>query len=162
MGIEQIKNLFFARENPPSLTHSARTAVAAMASLLAARLLRLPEAFWAPITTLMLMQSSLGAALPISAQRFAGTLIGAAFGALIVTYTSGNVLVFGIAVFVMGMLCTILRLERNAYRFASMTLAVIMLVTRANNEWVIAFHRFAEVSVGIAVALVLTVLWPER
>lgn len=28
--------------------------------------------------------------------------------------------------------------------------------------WRIAFHRFAEVSVGIAVALVMTVVWPER
>jgi uncharacterized membrane protein YccC len=25
-----------------------------------------------------------------------------------------------------------------------------------------AFHRFAEVSIGIAVALVLTLVWPER
>jgi len=160
--IDHIKKWILANENPPSLAHSVRTAVAAMASLLVARLLRLPEAYWAPITTLMIMQSSLGTALPISAQRFAGTMIGAAFGGLVVTYTSGNVLVFSTAVFVIGILCTILGLERNAYRFASMTSAVIMLVTRANNEWVIAFHRFAEVSVGIAVALVLTVLWPER
>jgi len=162
MGIEHIKEWILAKENPPSLMHSARTAVAAMASILVARLLRLPEAYWAPITTLMIMQSSLGAALPISAQRFAGTLIGAAVGALVVTYTDGNMLVFGMAVFVIGIFCTILRLERNAYRFASITLAVIMLVTRNNSEWVIAVHRFAEVSVGIAVALVLTVLWPER
>ena len=83
-------------------------------------------------------------------------------GALVVTYTSKNVLVFGIAVFVIGIFCTILRLERNAYRFANITLAVIMLVTRDNDAWVIAAHRFVEVSVGIAVALVLTVLWPER
>ena len=162
MGMEQIKNLISAGENPSSLTHSVRTAVAAMASLLAARLLLLPEPYWAPITTLMIMQSSLGSALPISAQRFAGTVIGAAAGALVVTYTSGNVLMFGMGVFVIGMLCTILRLERNAFRFASMTLAVIMLVTRDNSAWVMAVHRFVEVSVGIAIALMLTVLWPER
>lgn len=162
MGIEQIKKWILAKENPPSLMHSARTAVAAMASLLVARLLRLPEAYWAPITTLMIMQSSLGAALPISAQRFAGTLLGAVVGGLVVDYTSRNVLVFGVAVFVIGIICAMLRLERNAYRFASITLAVIMLVTRTNSEWVIAVHRFVEVSVGIAVGLVLTALWPER
>jgi uncharacterized membrane protein YgaE (UPF0421/DUF939 family) len=162
MGIEQIKKWVLAKENPPSLAHSVRTAVVAISSLLVARLLRLPEAYWAPITTLMIMQSSLGAALPISAQRFAGTLIGAAFGALAVTYFSGNVLVFGLSVFVIGILCTMLRLERNAYRFASITVAIIMLVPRANSVWVIAVHRFVEVSVGIAVGLVFTALWPER
>jgi hypothetical protein len=28
--------------------------------------------------------------------------------------------------------------------------------------WETAFHRFAEVSIGIGVALILTVLWPEK
>jgi uncharacterized membrane protein YgaE (UPF0421/DUF939 family) len=69
--------------------------------------------------------------------------------------------VFGIAVFLIGIVCTMLRLERNAYRFASITLAIIILIPRVNSVWVMAVHRFAEVSVGIAVGLVLTALWPE-
>jgi len=28
--------------------------------------------------------------------------------------------------------------------------------------WVIAAHRFAEVSIGIAVGLIVTALWPEK
>ena len=161
MAMEFVTKLIIAKQNPPSLTHSVRTAVAAIASLLTARLLRLPEAYWAPITTLIVMQSSLGAALPISAQRLAGTVLGAAMGALAVTWFGGNVLVFGIAVFLIGIFCTMLRLERNAFRFASITLAIIMLIPRANSVWVTAVHRFAEVSVGIAVGLALTALWPE-
>ena len=50
----------------PVVVHSARTAVAAIGSVLAARLCRLPETYWAPITTLVITQSSLGAALKIS------------------------------------------------------------------------------------------------
>jgi hypothetical protein len=42
------------------------------------------------------------------------------------------------------------------------TLAVVLLIPRANPTWQIAVHRFAEVSVGIAVALILAVVWPER
>jgi uncharacterized membrane protein YccC len=45
--------------NNSVLTYSARTALAAKASLLVARLFALPEAYWAPITTLVAMQSSL-------------------------------------------------------------------------------------------------------
>ena len=47
----------------PITRHATRTAVAAMASLLVARLFQLPEAYWAPITTIVIEQSSLGAAL---------------------------------------------------------------------------------------------------
>lgn len=53
----------------PVVVHSARTAVVAVSSLLAAQLSRLPEAYWAPITTVVITQSSLGSALAISQQR---------------------------------------------------------------------------------------------
>ena len=46
--------------------HSVRTAVTAMASFLIARSFRLSEAYWAPITTIVITQSSLGAALNVS------------------------------------------------------------------------------------------------
>src|SRR5271157_588164 len=62
----------------PTVVHSVRTAVVAVASLLAARLFRLPQMYWAPITTLVITQSSLGAALAVSGQRFVGT-VGADF-----------------------------------------------------------------------------------
>ena len=91
MHIDDLKKLILAVENPSSLTHAARTAAAAVASLLMARLFRLPDAYWASISTLIVMQSTLGTALPISAQRFAGTLVGAAVGALTATYFPGNV-----------------------------------------------------------------------
>src|SRR2546428_11268675 len=65
----------------PVLVHSVRTAIACVASLLVARLFRLPEAYWAPITTMVITQSSLGAAFAVSWQRFVGTFLGAAVGA---------------------------------------------------------------------------------
>ena len=151
-----------SRVSQQSLEHSARTAVAAAVSLIVARLLRLPEAYWAAITTLIVMQSTLGAALTISGQRLAGTALGAALGALLATYFGPRVIVFGTAVFLAGVICAALHLERNAYRFAGITLAIVLLVAQAKAAWVLAVHRFVEVSVGIAVGLVLTALWPER
>ena len=148
--------------NLQSLEHPARTGVAAMLSLLAARVLRLPEGYWAAITTMIVMQSTLGAALTISVQRFTGTALGAAVGALVVTYFGSNVLIFGVTVFALGMVCAIFRIERNAYRFAGIALAIVMLVGHAGPAWVVAVHRFAEVSMGVVVGLVLTALWPEH
>ncbi|HTT32927.1 MAG TPA: FUSC family protein [Methylomirabilota bacterium] len=144
-----------------ALVHSIRTAVAAVVSLLLARLFRLPEAYWAAISTLVVMQSTLGAALTVSGQRFAGTALGAALGGVVASYFGSSVLAFSIAVFVAGLLCVVLRMDRSAYRFASITLAIVMLVSRTPAAWVVALHRFIEVSVGIAIGLALTALWPE-
>lgn len=159
--MRRMTKLVSANDGRLSLEHLARTALAAMASLLVGHLLWASEAYWAPITTLIVMQSSLGAALPVSAHRFVGTLLGVAAGGIAVTCFSSNVLLFGLAVFVTGMICVALRLGESAYRFSSITLAIIMLVTRIDSVWVVALHRFVEVSVGIVVGLVFTALWPE-
>jgi uncharacterized membrane protein YgaE (UPF0421/DUF939 family) len=143
------------------LVHSVRTAVAAVASLLVARLFRLPETYWAPITTLVITQSSLGAARAVSWQRFVGTALGAVVGAIVASHFGPNVLVFGCSVFILGLICVAAQSDRSAYRFAGITLAIVLLVPRMRPAWQIAFHRFVEVCIGIGVALILAVVWPE-
>jgi uncharacterized membrane protein YccC len=144
------------------LLHAVRTTVAAVASLLLARLLHMPEAYWAPITTIVVMQSTLGAALTVSSQRLAGTAMGAAMGAVLATCFPPNFFVFGAGIFVLGVICMLLHLDRAAYRFAGITLAIVLLVERNRSPWILALHRFIEVGLGIVVALALTAVWPER
>lgn len=144
------------------LAHSVRTALAAVVSLLVARLFRLPESYWAPITTLVITQSSLGAAFAISSQRFIGTLLGALVGAVAAAYFGPHALVFGICVFLLGLLCALTRSGPAAYRFGGVALAIVILTPRSSPAWMVAFHRFAEVSIGIGVALLLAVVWPDR
>jgi uncharacterized membrane protein YgaE (UPF0421/DUF939 family) len=144
------------------LVHSARTAVAAVVSVLAARLFRLPETYWAAITTLVITQSSLGAALTVSWQRFVGTALGAVVGAIVASQFGPNVIVFGASVFVLGLICALARSDSSAYRFGGITLAIVLLVPRTGPAWQTAIHRFAEVSIGIVVALILAGVWPER
>jgi uncharacterized membrane protein YgaE (UPF0421/DUF939 family) len=146
----------------PVVTHSLRTAIACVASLLVARLFRLPEAYWAPITTMVITQSSLGAALTVSWQRFVGTMLGAALGAAMASYFGPHALVFGMGVFILGLLRRATRSDLTAYRFGGVALAIVLLVPRTGPPWQIALHRFVEVSIGIGVALVLSVVWPER
>ena len=141
--------------------HSLRTAVAAVGSLLIARFCRLPESYWAAVTTIVIMQSTLGAAWTVSKQRFVGTALGAAVGALLTAYAAQNVGAFGAGIFVLGLICALLGIGRNAFRYAGITLAIVMLVARAEPAWMIGIHRFLEISVGIAVGLLLTAVWPE-
>jgi uncharacterized membrane protein YccC len=143
------------------LVHSVRTAIAAVAALLIGRLFKLPESYWAAITTMIVMQSTLGAALTISQQRLAGTALGAAMGALFARYAGQNLAAFGVGIFLSGVICAVLHMGRSAYRYAGITLAIVMLVARTQPAWVIAIHRFIEISIGIVVGLLLTAVWPE-
>jgi len=68
---------------------------------------------------------------------------------------------FGAGVFMLGLICALLRIGRNAFRYAAITLAIVTLVARAEPAWMIAIHRFLEISVGIAVGVLLTAVWPE-
>jgi uncharacterized membrane protein YccC len=153
--------LMWLRADQQEIIHSVRTAVAVVVSLLAARLFRLPESYWAGITTLIVMQSTLGAAWTISKQRLVGTALGATMGALLGGYFGANVAIFGAGVFILGVICAWLHIERNAYRYAGITLAIVTLIAHTQPTWIIAIHRFLEISVGIAVGLALTAAWPE-
>ena len=107
------------------------------------------------------MQSTLEASLPVSAQQLAGNAVGAVVGGWAGAYFPGNTLVFGVCVLAIGILFASFQAERTAYRYASTTLAIVMLVP-SHTGWTVAIHRFLEVSIGIAVSLAVSVLWPER
>src|SRR5262249_13867909 len=70
--------------NREALTQSVRTAVATVLSLLLARALKLPEFYWAPISTIVILLSTMDP-LTLAWQRFVGTAVGAALGAVIAT-----------------------------------------------------------------------------
>src|SRR5206468_11000309 len=61
--ISFIKLWAWDEENLPSMTHAIPTAVATSVSVIIARLVQMPEAYWAAIATLLVMQSTLGAPL---------------------------------------------------------------------------------------------------
>ena len=142
--------------------HAARTATGAILSLLVARLFSLPESYWAAVTTIMVLQSTLGAALSVSALRFIGTAMGAAAAALVATLFGVDVVVFGATVFLLGVLSAVLHLDRCAFHFAGMTLSFVMLAVSGRSPWIVAAHRFLEVSIGIVISLLLTAVWHER
>jgi len=150
------------KENLPSTTHSIRTAAAATVSVCVARLIGMPEAYWAAIATLVVMQSTLGATLTLSIERIVATALGASLGAVESTYFGSNLIVFALAILFLGILSFVLRLEKTGYRYASVTLTIIVLIPRTGPSWIIAGHRFLEVSIGIVIALAAVAIWEER
>ena len=155
----------------PALNHSARTTAAAVVSLLVARAVGLPEIYWAVVSTLTVMQSSVATSWPVAARRFAGAALGATAGALLGTFFPQNIWVFAVGLFLLGLLCALLgrinkqlhdNLDQAAYNYAGVTLVITILIPRSAPIWTVAIHRFFEVSIGIAVALLMTALWPEK
>jgi uncharacterized membrane protein YgaE (UPF0421/DUF939 family) len=141
-----------------AVINATRTAAATVLSLLLARnVLKLPEFYWAPISTIVILLSTINP-LTLAWQRFAGTALGAALGALIATFFHANWVVYGAGIFVCGTLSAALRLA-SAYRFAAIALSIVLLVAHERPPWIVAAHRFVEVSLGIAVGLWVTAVW---
>jgi len=140
------------------LLNSARTTVATVASMLLARTLKLPEFYWAPISTIVILLSTINPTA-LAWQRFVGTALGAAVGGLIASFFDPGWIIYGAGIFVCGILSAILRIG-DAYRFAAITLSIVLLIAHTAPPWIVAMHRFVEVSLGIAVALLVTVVWP--
>ncbi|MGA7274589.1 MAG: FUSC family protein [Candidatus Udaeobacter sp.] len=150
------------KENLPSLSHAFRTTVAATISILLGRLIGLPEAYWAAIATVVVMQSPVGDTVPLAVERIVASALGASVGAIESTYFGANLLVFALAMFLLGLISFMLRLEKVGYSYACITLVIIVLIPRADTAWIAAAHRFAEVSLGILVALAVVAVWREE
>jgi uncharacterized membrane protein YgaE (UPF0421/DUF939 family) len=142
--------------NPSSANFrlAIKTALAGCLAMYFASILRMPQPYWAAISAMIVMQTNLGAAVKQSWIRFAATAVGAAVSIPFMEAFGQNLVVFGVAVLVTVVLCTILHLE-DGLRLAAVTIAIIMLVPNTGRPWVPALNRFLEVSFGILIALVV-------
>ncbi len=152
--------------NPPrNWTSSAKAAllqgasaafVAVFAYFTASLVPSLHETYWAPIAAVVVLYPQTEATRKASTDRFIGTVIGSLVGWGSATYWNQNLLIYGAAVMLAVGLCYLLRLE-NASRLCAVAVTVITLVPRAEPAYVVAFHRFIEVSYGVACAVGYTV-----
>jgi len=145
-----------------SAKQAVKTAIAGVISISVTNLFHLPEGYWAAISALIVMQSNVGATLNASRTRLAGTAVGALVGGLFVAVFGTGILGFALAVTIAFLLCDLLHLAESQ-RLATVTVAIIMLIGRASSAWVVAVHRFAEVALGILIALLVSLtLWPNH
>jgi uncharacterized membrane protein YgaE (UPF0421/DUF939 family) len=126
--------------------------------MLLARILKLPEYYWAPISTIVIIQSTIPPRT-LAWQRFIGTALGAVLGSALATFFPANAVVYGVGILLCGALSFLLRVG-GAYRFAALTLSIILLIPRGRAPWIVGWHRFLEVSLGVGVALAVATVWP--
>ena len=91
-----------------------------------------------------------------------GTATGVSIGGAFAAVFGPRVWAFGVAVTLTMLVCALIGFA-EAGRFAGVAVAIVMLASRSGTPWIIALHRFLEVSFGIVTAVVVSlVVWPSR
>ncbi len=154
----------------PSFDLIAQATFATVTAYAFAGLFTLPEAYWAAITAIIVMRSTVESTLSISARRLVGTALGAIAGAFIYQALGRNAISFGLGLFFVGIVSTFAGrntsslqnlFDYTTFRFAAVAYAVVVLIPRKQPIWTTAIHRFLEVSIGILVALAVARFWPR-
>lgn len=136
-------------------------AFTAVVCLCLAKLLKLPQGYWAVMSSIIVMQANVKETISASSNRLAGTAIGAIIGGIFLKLYGVHVWVFGIAVMVVVLICISLNLKQS-YRLAAVTVAIILLVQHTESPWMTALHRFLEVSLGVVVALLISLMMDPK
>lgn len=142
------------------LDEGLRTAVAAALSYWLTGVMQLSDGYWAAISAIVVMQSQVGTTLLASRDRLLGTAIGGVVGWLTILVWHRQTVEFALAVLVVMVLCSALRLE-NAGRLGGITVIIIVLIPFPGPVWHVAVVRFLEVLLGVAVSLAVSVAWNQ-
>lgn len=150
---------------PPAIAQRAiRTTSGALLTYAIAVGLSLPQAVWAVITALVVMQVSVGATIGASIDRMVGTLGGAAVGAIVATVQPwlhmSDLVALAVAV---GPLAAIAAI-RPLLRIAPLTAVIILLAAPPDlSAPVAALERISEIGLGTLVGLAASLLiFPAR
>lgn len=146
------------------IRHAIRVSAAVGAAYALATLLRLPQGYWAVFTAVIVVQSSLGATITASIERFMGTLVGALAGAVAAYFHSRWPEFGGLILCLTVALLAFVAAIRPSLKAAPVT-AVIMLIgtTTHMDPLVAASLRVAEITVGSLVGVAATLLiFPAR
>ena len=142
----------------PEMRLALRVTIAAGASFALARGLQAPQGIWAVITAVIVMQASVGGSLKAAMDRFAGTLAGAAVGALVsvaLPHQSFATLLAAILAAVAPL--AFLAAVKPSFRVAPVTALIMLLPTSAalGEPWRAAVDRVLEIGLGNLVGLVV-------
>jgi len=159
----------FASRHRSELRQATRAAAAAALALVIGEALALPQSYWAVMTALIIVQSSLGGTLAAGIDRLAGTLAGAAAGALAAVAgasvagdaeAADRVLLLALTVAPLALLAA----KRPSFRVAPVTAAIVILGNAGGaSPPVAALERVIEIALGTVIGLgVSLVLFPSR
>ena len=153
------------RWNGP-LRLALRTTLAGVITFALGHVLKLPQAYWAVLTSVIVVQASVATSLKAVADRMLGTVAGAVWGVIItlVIPHHGPVALGATLVVALAPLALMAAL-RPAFRVAPITAVIVLLSTTGVQLGPVhyALDRVLEIAVGCVVGLAVSVLVvPDR
>ena len=156
----------WAARHQARLWLSARIVVACVVTFAAAHLLGFAQSYWAVLTTVIVMQSSVGGAIKATADRLVGSLGGAIWGvAVCVGVPHHDVLSLALALAVAVAPLAVMTAFNPAWRVAPVTALILLLTptSQAVGPVAAAIQRMLEVGLGSVVAVAVALaLAPAR
>lgn len=150
--------LLYVRPNGrAALVFGAKTATAACLALIAYRSTGLPGETWAPISALIVMQTSLHTSFNASIARFWANLIGAAIGAICALAIPQVLIALAVGIVATGVICHYVNLDDS--RRPGFAAVAIVLLTLHGDVLRGAMERVFGVVLGCSVALLVSVVW---
>ncbi len=146
----------FSRENRH---HGLQLAAAVLLSYGLSLLLHLPEQLWAVMSTLIVLRPQTGATLDAGGERLAGTLAGVLCALAGVALQHGGVQALGVT---LGVVAALAYASAMAGGLRSAPVAALIVLSggaiAGHSPWQVAGVRLAQMAVGVAVALAISVL----
>ncbi|TVM32810.1 FUSC family protein [Oceanidesulfovibrio marinus] len=149
---------------PAQVRHALRVGVAAVLTYVIAEVTQMEEGYWAVISAIIVMHATMGRSLNAGWSRIIGTGIGASLSAIAVSILGQTPLSLGLAIFLTLLVCGYLTYLHEAFRMACITAGIVILVGADQHHVAhTAFVRFVEISMGVSVAMVVSMFFlPSR
>lgn len=141
-----------------------RAMLAALIAYALAYGLALPNGYWAVLTAILVVQSTIGASLAVAVDRALGTVVGGVIGVAAATLAGPSVQLTFLGLALGVLLTSTLAARFASFRLAPVTVVIVLLSDPSHAEpWLSGLHRVFEIGVGgvVGVACALFIL-PAR
>ena len=163
-----LRGLEWAAAHNAEIRLSTRVTAAGLTAFLLSQFLSLPQGYWAVLTAVLIIQSSIGGSLKAALERMIGTFGGAVYGALIAALVPHENLTMMAVTLAVGLAPpALLAALKPSFRIAPVTVIIVLFSSTVAgphvNVFEYAFARVVEIGIGSLIGLLvaLTVL-PAR
>lgn len=140
-------------------TLGLKAAVAALVSYGLAYGLKLPNGYWAVLTAVLVVQSTIGASLSVAIDRALGTVVGGVVGVGAAMVAGPSALLTFVMLGVSILLTSTLAARFTSFKLAPVTAVIVLLSDPTHvDPWISGLHRVFEIGIGGVVGVLCALL----